>query len=247
MPILNLVSVIIPFYNRTALVCRAIDSVLKQSYTKYEIILVDDGSSDDISDILKKINKINCIKIFRQTNNGPSSARNIGIKHAIGEYIAFLDSDDIWDNKKLEVQINYIIVSGYKFTHTSYFRVGNSIDKVIVNSGKHDYTYPLIAFHCKIATPTVVIHASLLSTLRFKEDLFVGEDTVLWIELSKTTTLHGLLDCLAEVHIDENTTAQNIDSKRSAFQSINKALNNDFFLQKIHWLYIWVRHQLKII
>ena len=247
MPTTNLVSVIIPFYNRTALVCRAIDSVLKQSYKKYEIILIDDGSSDDISNVLNKINKINYIKIFRQTNNGPSSARNVGIKHAKGEYIAFLDSDDTWDSKKLEVQINYMILSGYKFTHTSYHRVSDSIDKVIVNSGKHDYTYPLIAFHCKIATPTVIVHASLLTSMRFKEDLFVGEDTVLWIELSKMTTLHGLLDCLVEVHIDENTTAHNIESKRSAFLSINKALNNDFFLQKIHWLYIWVRHTLKII
>ena len=74
MPESPLVSVIIPFYNSIPLVCRAIDSVIKQTYTNYELILIDDGSTDDILPVLEKIKNITCALLLRQNNSGPSSA-----------------------------------------------------------------------------------------------------------------------------------------------------------------------------
>ncbi|BAZ10116.1 family 2 glycosyl transferase [Calothrix sp. NIES-4071] len=89
-----LFSVIIPTYNRAELIEKTINSVLAQEFQDYEIIVVDDGSTDDTIKILKPYQRR--IKILQQANKGPGAARNLGIKHAKGKYIAFLDSDDEW-------------------------------------------------------------------------------------------------------------------------------------------------------
>lgn len=101
----NMVSVIIPTYNRAEMLKEAIISVLNQSYQNFEIIIIDDGSKDNTKDIVKSF-KDKRLKYIWQKNSGrPASARNSGLKVAKGEYIALLDSDDIWLNHKLETQI----------------------------------------------------------------------------------------------------------------------------------------------
>jgi len=103
------VSVIIPTYNRAHLVGRSIQSVINQTYQDFEIIVVDDGSTDNTEDIIKEFQKkdkrIKHIK--HNKNKGGSAARNTGIRAARGEYIAFLDSDDEWMPTKLEKQTSY--------------------------------------------------------------------------------------------------------------------------------------------
>lgn len=98
-----LVSVIIPTYNRAHCITEAIDSVLAQSYQQFEIIVIDDGSDDDTKDKLACY--ANKIRYFYQENSGVSVARNLGIQEAHGEWVAFLDSDDIWEPDKLKVQV----------------------------------------------------------------------------------------------------------------------------------------------
>ena len=99
-----MISVVIPVYNRPLLVKRAIESVLGQSHKASEIIVVDDGSTDETADTLKSFKNI---KIITQKNSGVSSARNRGIKEASGKWIAFLDSDDIWHKDKLKLQSEF--------------------------------------------------------------------------------------------------------------------------------------------
>jgi len=100
------VSVIIPTYNRGHYIAQAIDSVLKQSFQDFEIIVIDDGSTDNTQEVLKKFEgKINSI---RQKNQGISRTRNRAIEESMGEYIAFLDSDDYWTPEKLELQVNIL-------------------------------------------------------------------------------------------------------------------------------------------
>ena len=103
-----LVSVIIPFYNRIPATVDAIKSVQRQNYDLVEMVLVDDGSTDDTA-IINKISKQNKnIKLIKLIENkGPSYARNVGIKIAVGEYVAFLDSDDIWLHEKLQIQLQF--------------------------------------------------------------------------------------------------------------------------------------------
>lgn len=96
------VSVVIPTYNRASYVTKAIQSVLTQSYTDHEIIVVDDGSTDDTQQVLQSY--ANRIRIIRQENAGPSAARNLGVEAARGRWVAFLDSDDEWAPEKLAAQ-----------------------------------------------------------------------------------------------------------------------------------------------
>ena len=100
------VSVIIPTYNRAEYVTHAIDSVLAQTYTDYEIIVVDDGSADNTKDVL--LPYMDRIRYIYQENAGLSAARNTGIKAAKGDWIAFLDSDDEWLPGKLAVQMRAV-------------------------------------------------------------------------------------------------------------------------------------------
>ena len=100
------VSVIIPTYNYAHYITEAVESVLNQTYKDFEIIVVDDGSTDNTKEVIRPY--LNKIKYIYQQNSGPSAARNRGIKEAKGEYIAFLDADDIWLPQKLELQIKFI-------------------------------------------------------------------------------------------------------------------------------------------
>ncbi len=103
-----MVSVVIPVYNRANTITRSINSVLNQTYHDIEIIVVDDGSTDNTYEVVSQIkSKDNRVEIIRSDNNGGAcAARNIGVERAKGEYIAFQDSDDVWDEEKLEKQIN---------------------------------------------------------------------------------------------------------------------------------------------
>lgn len=111
-----LVSVIIPTYNRANLISRSLQSVLGQTYKNWEIILVDDASHDNIEEVIMQEKKrIPNITYLKNTNNcGVSYSRNVGIKHAKGDYIAFLDSDDIWHPYHLEESISTLLDTGYK-------------------------------------------------------------------------------------------------------------------------------------
>jgi len=110
------VSVIIPTYNRSKYVTKAIDSVLAQTYKDNEIIVIDDGSTDDTRNVLAPY--MDHISYFYQENAGVSVARNNGIKIARGEWIAFLDSDDEWFNDKLSVQMNFIARYPFVVAHS---------------------------------------------------------------------------------------------------------------------------------
>ena len=100
-----LVSVIIPTYNRAGVIKETINSIINQTYSNFEIIIVDDGSTDNTGDIIKTFQD-DRIKYYWKKNTGlPSKARNVGLKHVNGEFIAFLDSDDIWLPKKIETQL----------------------------------------------------------------------------------------------------------------------------------------------
>lgn len=115
----HLVSVIIPVYNGERYLSEAIQSVIEQTYEPIEIILVDDGSTDNTAQVAKQFQQN--IHYVYQPNSGAPSARNTGLKIAVGNIIAFLDADDMWNSNKLEIQINHLtknplteIVLGYQ-------------------------------------------------------------------------------------------------------------------------------------
>jgi glycosyltransferase involved in cell wall biosynthesis len=197
------VSVIIPFFNRINWTIDAIKSVLAQTHKNLELIIVNDSSTDDIEPIRKLVENDNRIKLIQnERQKGVSGARNTGIDFAIGEYIAFLDSDDLFMSEKIEKQLKFMVRNGYLFTHTSYILFSNNKDKErVINSGKRELVYPSIIPHCIAATPTIMINSDILKNKqnRFEETFSIGEDTCFWIKLSKITNCNGLRMALTRV------------------------------------------------
>ena len=180
------ISVVIPTFNRISLVARAIDSVLKQSLNPYEIIVVDDGSDDGTSEMIK--NKYKSIKLIQQQNNGVSAARNNGIKHAKGDWIGLLDSDDEWTEKKLENQADRLIKTPeYDFCHTNEIWIRNGVR---VNQRKKHQKYGGYIFDkcldiCRISPSSTLFKKNILEHVGwFDTKLPVCEDYDLWLRIT---------------------------------------------------------------
>ena len=138
------VSVITPVYNCEKLIKETINSVQNQTYKNWEMLLVDDCSTDNSANIIKEIAKSdNRIKYYKlEKNSGAAIARNIALKESTGSFIAYLDSDDLWKKEKLEKQIKFMIQNNYAFTCTDYEKIdedGNALNKIIKIPKKVDY------------------------------------------------------------------------------------------------------------
>ena len=180
------ISVVIPTYNRIALVERAIDSVLRQSIKPFDIIVVDDGSDDGTSEMIQK--KYRSINLVQQQNSGVSAARNNGIKHAKGDWIALLDSDDEWTEKKLENQANRLIKNpDYHFCHTNEIWIRNGVR---VNQKKRHQKYGGYIFDkcldiCRISPSSTLFKKNILEHVGwFDTQLSVCEDYDLWLRIT---------------------------------------------------------------
>ena len=189
------VSVIIPTYNRAKTIKKAIDSVKNQSLKPKEIIVVDDGSSDETPKILERIEGI---KVLRQENRGVSAARNAGIKAAQGDWIAFLDSDDWWFEEKLVKQVAFhkacpeILISQ---TDELWIKHGVQIIKPKkFAKKKQGFIFEPSLKMCLISPSAVMIHKRLFYEVGlFDESLPACEDYDLWLRITKKYFV-GLID-----------------------------------------------------
>ena len=181
------VSVVIPVFNRAKLVVRAIDSVLAQSVKACEIIVVDDGSKDETPQVLKAYG--DRIIVLEQENRGVSAARNRGIKEARGEWIALLDSDDVWHEEKLAQQIAYHEAHPHLYwSHTleKWIRDGKEVRQRTLHAKDEGRCFRENLSFCKIAPSTVMIDRLLFEKYGlFDEALPVCEDYDLWLRFLK--------------------------------------------------------------
>jgi len=189
-----LVSVVMPAYNCEDYIGMAIESVLKQYYQNWEIIIADDCSKDGTTEIVedykKKDSRIFYIRLPK--NRGAAVARNKAIEKASGEYLAFLDSDDLWYPEKLKEQIGFMEENQVKFSCTAYGKIddgGNSLDRKIVPEKKADYMGLLK--NCP-GNSTVVYHAGSLGKF-FIPDIKKRNDYVMWLKvIKKAGYLYGI-------------------------------------------------------
>lgn len=183
------VSVIIPTFNRADVLARAIESVLQQSLPAKEIIVVDDGSVDNTQNVVGELQRGAVIPIsyIYQRNSGVSAARNSGIRHANGEWIAFLDSDDAWLPDKLKNQASLIEQHpGFRLCHTQERWIRNGVRvnqmKKHAKSGGHIFRQCLPL--CVISPSSVVIQRALFDDVGlFDESLPACEDYDLWLRI----------------------------------------------------------------
>lgn len=128
----NLVSIITPCYNGEKYISETIESVLKQTYSSWEMIIVDDGSIDESVAIVKKFQKRDSrIKLIKQKNAGSAAARNNGIKHAKGRYIALLDADDVWKSNFLQEQLSFMKAKNAICVFSSYTHINEKSQEIL--------------------------------------------------------------------------------------------------------------------
>ena len=184
----NKVSVIIPFYNGVKWLEEAVQSVLAQTYKNIEIIVVNDGSPEDIQPFLEKYgDKV----IYRyQENQGPAVARNLAMSIATGDYLAYEDADDIWLPTKLEKQIDFMEKNGFVWSHTGFYYWWPKTGKLKKVDNKYDYDniYEQILISFKMVTPSVVVHRRTMiehPEINFPIELRKAQDTAYFSMLAK--------------------------------------------------------------
>ena len=160
---MDLVSVIIPYYKKKEYISNSINSVLKQTYKNFEIIIIyDDDNNDDlnlIEQLKKKDDRIKIIKNIKRMGAGKS--RNIGINNSNGKFIAFLDADDTWQTEKLSKQINFMELNNYDVTHTSYSIINENQKVIGSRIARNFLELKDLLKSCDIGTSTVIIKSSM--------------------------------------------------------------------------------------
>jgi len=190
---MSLVSVIIPYFKKKEFIFSCINSILKQTYQNFEIIIVNDECSNESRLILKKIANLDSrIKVINNINNlGPGLSRNIGIKRSNGKFLAFIDADDEWDSRKLKSQVQFMKKKKILFTHTSYLIINNQNKLIGKSYVKKFIKYEDLINSCDIGLSTVIVSSKIKKEMNFCS-LKTKEDYVLWIKLSKKYTLYGI-------------------------------------------------------
>lgn len=196
----GLVSIIMPSYNAARFIGESINSVLLQTYSNWELLIVDDCSKDNSVEVVRKFANIDkrVVLFSLEKNVGAATARNVAIEHAQGQYIAFLDSDDVWDEYKLEKQLAFMKQYSYVFTFSNYYvmeengKKTENIVKVPSSLSYHQYLRNTI-----IGCLTVIIDRQ--QTGDFKMPLIKSShDMALWLLIMKRGfKAYGLKDVLA--------------------------------------------------
>lgn len=206
-----LVSVITPSYNCSAFIKETVESVLSQSYPHWEMIIVDDKSKDDSVYVIQQyVAEDQRIKLIPLSQNiGAAGARNVAIQQAIGDYIAFLDSDDLWLPTKLEEQVSFMQKGNLAFSFTSYSLIseeGTHMDIEVTAPPIVDYKY--LIGNTTIGCLTVMLDRQQIQ--RIEMPITQPEDTALWLSLLKQGhQAYGLQKVLANYRIVRNSTSRN--------------------------------------
>lgn len=187
----SVISCIIPTFNRATLLKEAIESVLKQTYSGWELLVIDNGSTDETEKVVNHfLNKDNRIRYFRNNKKGPSAARNYGVEKAMGQYIVFLDDDDICLPHRFSCQLKAIKESGREFVVSGY-EVRDRSDNRLIQRKLNE----LKGFGAGFPSRWIITRSLFIKSGGFDEELFMMEDP----ELSYRVAKHEVFAYNAEV------------------------------------------------
>lgn len=230
-----LVSVVIPTYNREKTIVRAINSVLNQTYTNLELIVVDDNSKDNTESVIQEYITDKRLKYIKLTKNvGGGGARNKGITEAKGEFVAFQDSDDEWMLDKLEKQM--AVFQNRPDVDVIFCQMKRILgDSTIIypkkNPTNNTNLYTSFLKENYIGTPTAIIKKEkLVANKGFDENLPRLQDWDLFIRLAKNGKFHMLNEVLCDVYLQENSISNNSDALYIALNQFDKKYHNEIIL-----------------
>lgn len=220
----GLVSIIMPNYNSGKYITETIQSVLAQTYQNWELLFVDDCSTDNSLEIVSAY-KDKRIRIFQnECNSGAATSRNKALREAKGKWIAFLDSDDVWENDKLEKQLNYMVVNNYDFTYTRYVRIDDESNPMGVEItgpreiGKHEmfrYNY--------LGCLTVIYNSEKTGVIQIEPSLKNRNDYAIWLKVCK------FCECYL---LDERLAKYRVRKKSLSHDGLKKKIQGQYYLYR---------------
>ena len=193
----ELVSIIMPSYNTGKFIQETINSVKNQTYNNWELIIVDDGSTDNTDEVVRAIKDDRIKYIKNKVNKGAAISRNIALREAKGKWIAFLDSDDLWKEDKLEKQIKFMEDNNYYFSYTNYIEIDENSNfngrkitgpQKITRIGMFNYCWP--------GCLTVMYDSKRIGLIQI-EDIKKNNDYAMWLKACKKADCYLLNEELA--------------------------------------------------
>lgn len=216
------ISVVLPTYNRANTIKKSIDSILGQSFKDFELIIIDDGSTDNTKNLIEEY-KDNRIKYFYQKNSGACSARNYGIKMAQGDYIAFIDSDDIWHEDKLQKQYN--VISKYDvdvvFCKMRQHNINSDSTKIIpkeIVEGMQDK----LKYFIGIGTQTLLVKKDVFSSVMFDPLMPRFQDLDWLVRTHNKYKFYCIDEVLVDYFLSTDSISKNNENTYKACLIINK-------------------------
>jgi len=240
------VSIILPNYNSSKTIKETISSILNQTYKNWELIIVDDNSDKITKSILSKYKKLNKIKIlYLKKNKGAAYCRNLAIKKSKSYYVAFIDSDDLWQKNKLNLQINFMQKNNYFFTYTNYktFKINNPIKKTILAPSK--FNFNSFVKNTSIATSTMIVKRSIAGKIKFSNTKICEDYYYKCQLLKKIANAYCYPGCLTEYQIRKDSLQSNRIRNLYWIWKINKSLNRFDILKNLISIFLISFNSLK--
>ncbi len=211
----ELVSIIMPSWNTARFISESIQSVLAQTYKNWELLIVDDHSTDNTDEIVQPFLFDERIKYFKnEKNSGAAVSRNKALREAKGKWIAFLDSDDLWLPEKLERQIAFMQKNDYKFSYTDYEKIDEASAPLnILVSGPEKVTEKAMYRYCWIGCLTVMYDAEQIGLIQIK-DIKKNNDYAMWLQVAKKEHCYLLRENLAKYRIRKKSVSHDKLSKK---------------------------------
>ncbi len=199
------VSIIMPNYNCEKFIEETLNSVLAQTYRNWEILIVDDCSTDNSVSIIKSYcDKDERIRLFvNDTNSGAAASRNRALREASGKWIAFLDSDDLWLPEKLEKQLTFMVSNGYKFSFTKYRQIDEKsvrLGKTVIGPAKISKKQMKYCC-CYLGCLTVMYDSETVGLVQIDESIKKRNDDAMWIKVRRFADAYYLDELLAEYRV----------------------------------------------
>lgn len=193
----DLISIIMPSYNTGEFIAESVQSVVKQTYENWELIIVDDCSTDNTDKVLQPYLADKRIRYLKNDKNfGAAISRNRAIKEAKGRYIAFLDSDDLWKPEKLERQLAFMKEHHYGFTYTDYRIQLNGVWQPYINTAPNMINKRKMYHYCYFSTITVMYDSSVVGLIQIA-DIKKNNDYAMWLQAVEKTDFYRLPQCLS--------------------------------------------------